>query len=40
MRRINNYLDSKKMKVQLDSTLIAATIFYSKRENIKVDTAQ
>ena len=38
--RINNYFDSKKMKVQLDSTLIAATIFYSKQENSKVDTAQ
>jgi hypothetical protein len=38
--RINNYFDSKKMKVQLDSTLIAATVFYSKQENIKVDTAQ
>ena len=40
MKRINNYFDSKKMKIQLDSTLIAATIFYSKKENIKVDTAQ
>ena len=32
MKRINNYFDSKKMKIQLDSTLIAATIFYSKKE--------
>jgi hypothetical protein len=40
MRRINNYFDSKKMKGQLDITLEAAKKFYSKKENIKVDTAQ
>lgn len=40
MIRINNYLDSKKMKVQLDITLEAAKNFYSKKENSKVDTAQ
>jgi len=40
MRRIHNYLDSKKMKIQLDSTLAAAAVFYSKKENTKVDTAQ
>ncbi|MEI6150991.1 MAG: hypothetical protein WCQ10_00595 [Chitinophagia bacterium] len=40
MIRINNYLDSKKMKVQLDITLEAAKNFYSKKENNKVDTAQ
>jgi hypothetical protein len=40
MKRIHNYLDSKKMSVQLDSTLAAAAVFYSKRENIKIDTAQ
>ena len=40
LQRINNYLDSKKMKGQLDITLEAAKKFYSKKENIKVDTAQ
>ena len=40
MKRINNYLDSKKMKGQRDITLEAAKKFYSKKENIKVDTAQ
>ena len=40
MQRINNYLDSKKMKLQLDITLEAAKNFYSKKENIKVDTTQ
>jgi hypothetical protein len=40
LQRINNYLDSKKMKVQLDITLEAAKNFYSKKENNKVDTAQ
>ena len=40
IRRIHNYFDSKKMKIQLDSTLMAATIFYAKQENIKIDTAQ
>ena len=40
MKRVNNYVDSKKMKVQLDITLEAAKIFYSKKENNKVDTAQ
>jgi len=40
LQRINNYLDSKKMKGQLDITLEAAKNFYSKKENNKVDTAQ
>ena len=40
LQRVNNYLDSKKMKGQLDITLEAAKKFYSKKENIKVDTAQ
>ena len=39
MKRIHNYLDSKKMSVQLDSTLAAAAVFYSKRENIKIHGA-
>jgi hypothetical protein len=40
MRRINNYFDSKKMKIQLDITLEAAKKFYSKRENNKADSIQ
>jgi hypothetical protein len=40
IRRINNYVDSKKMKMQLDITLDAAKNFYSKKENNKLDTAQ
>jgi hypothetical protein len=40
MKRIHNYFDSKKMKLQLDITLEAAKKFYTKRENNKVDTAQ
>jgi hypothetical protein len=40
MRRINNYFDSKKMKIQLDITLEAAKNFYSIKENNKVDTPQ
>jgi len=40
LQRINNYLDSKKMKLQLDITLEAAKNFYSKKENNKLDTAQ
>jgi len=40
IRRINNYVDSKKMKIQLDITLDAAKNFYSKKENNKLDPAQ
>jgi hypothetical protein len=40
LQRINNYVDSKKMKAQLDITLEAAKNFYSKKENNKIDTAQ
>ena len=38
LKRIQNYADSKKMKLQLDATLVAAANFYSKKENIKIDT--
>ena len=38
LKRIQNYADSKKMKLQLDATLMAAANFYSKKENIKIDT--
>ena len=40
LQRINNYLDSKKMKVQLDITLEAAKKFYSKKENNNIGTVQ
>jgi len=40
IKRIHNYLDSKKMKLQLDTTLEAAAVFYRKKENVKRDTAQ
>ena len=40
LQRINNYLDSKKMKVQLDITLEAAKKFYSKKENNNIGTTQ
>jgi hypothetical protein len=40
LQRINNYLDSKKMKGQLDITLEAAKKFYSKKENNKIGPTQ
>lgn len=40
LQRINNYLDSKKMKAQLDITLEAAKNFYSKSENNKIGPTQ